>query len=260
MQLRTLIVEDEATARDRLRALCNRQPEIEVVACAESASQAIDAFAKLSPNLIFLDVELRGSTAFDVLRAMPEDPLPLIIFTTAYAKYAPAAFESAAIDYLVKPFSDERFHTTLERVRARVQLLSQVDARVGEKAAWYEMLSHLDGRRDRGGLRLFAEKQQRFFFLDPDEVESAVADRNCVTLTARGETYIARVSMRQLEAKLEATAFVRIHKSLMINLDHVRHMERAARGAFLITLRSGVEFRSSPIYRTRILERASGGT
>jgi two-component system LytT family response regulator len=261
MQLRALIVEDESSARERLRALCNRQSGLEVVACAESATQAIDAFAKYSPNLIFLDVELRGSTAFDVLRAMPEDPLPLLIFTTAYAKYAPAAFESAAIDYLVKPFSDERFQAALERVRARVQLLAQVDVRVGEKAQWVDMLSQLEGgRRERGGLRLFAEKQQRFFFLDPDEVESAVADRNCVTLTARGETYIARVSMRQLEAKLESTAFVRIHKSLMINLDHVRHMERAARGAFLITLRSGVEFRSSPIYRTRILERASAGT
>jgi two-component system LytT family response regulator len=258
MQLRTLIVEDESTARERLRALCNRQPGVEVVACAESASQAIEALARFSPNLVFLDVELRGSTAFDVLSATLEDTPPLIIFTTAYAKYAPAAFESAAIDYLVKPFSDERFHASLERARGRIALLAQLDDGTGAKARMFDMLSQLDGRRERGGMRLLAEKQQRFFFLDPHDVESAVADRNCVTLTAKGESYIARLSMRLLEAKLESTAFVRIHKSLMINLDHVRHMERAARGAFLITLRSGVEFRSSPIYRTRILERASG--
>jgi two-component system, LytTR family, response regulator len=260
MELSVLIVEDELAARERLRALCDREPGTTVVASVESAKQAIEAFARFSPSLVFLDVELRGSTAFDVLHAMPEDSLPLIIFTTAYAKYAAAAFESAAIDYLVKPFSDERFQAALERARERVQMLAQVDAQAGAKQRWFDMLSQMDGRRERGGLRLLAEKRQRFFFLDPAEVESAVADRNCVTLTAKGETYIARLSMRQLEAKLEATAFVRIHKSLMINLDHVRHMERAARGAFLITLRSGVEFRSSPIYRTRILERASNGT
>jgi two-component system LytT family response regulator len=257
--LRALIVEDEPAARERLRTLCNREAGIEVVACVENAPQAIDAFARFLPNLVFLDVQLRGSTAFDLLRAVPEDSLPLIVFTTAYAQYAVAAFESAAVDYLLKPFSDERFHLAANRVRERIHLLAQVDERAGLKTLWLDMLSQVKGRLEpAAGQHLFAEKQQRFFFLDPNDVESAVADRNCVALTAKGETYIARISMRQLEARFEATSFVRIHKSMMINLDHVRHMERAPRGSFVITLRSGAEFRSSPIYRAKILARASG--
>ena len=258
MELRALIVEDEPAARERLRTLC-RDSDIEVVACAENASQAIDALGRFLPNLVFLDVQLRGSTAFDVLQALPEGSPPLIVFTTAYVEYAVAAFESAAIDYLLKPFSDERFHIAAKRARARVQLSAQVDVRDGLKAQWLEVLSELTGRREPASTqRLFAEKQQRFFFLDPADVESAVADRNCVTVTAKGETYVARISMRELEERFVGTTFVRIHKSLMINLDHVLHMERALRGSFVITLRSGAEFRSSPIYRARILARASG--
>jgi two-component system LytT family response regulator len=258
MELRALIVEDEPAARERLRTLCNQEVGIEVVACVENAPQAIDAFVKFQPNLVFLDVELRGSTAFDVLQAIPHDPLPHIVFTTAYAEYAVAAFESAAIDYLLKPFSDERFRLAANRVRSRVQELGQEEARAGLKALWLDILSQIDGRREpAAGQRLFAERQQRFFFLDPKDIESVVADRNCVTLTAKGETYAARISMRELESRLEATTFVRIHKSLMINLDHVRHLERAPRGSFVITLRSGAEFRSSPIYRAKILARAA---
>jgi two-component system LytT family response regulator len=260
MELRALIVEDEPAARERLRRLCNREADIEIVGCAENALQAIDAFAKFSPNLVFMDVQLRGSTAFDVLHAVPEESLPLIVFTTAYADYAVAAFESSAVDYLLKPFSDERFLAAANRVRTRIHQLSQLDARADLKALWLDMLSQVSGRLEpAAGRRLFAEKQQRFFFLDLHDVESAVADHNCVTLTAKGESYIARISMRQLEARFEATTLVRIHKSLMINLEHVRHMERAPRGSFLITLRSGAEFRSSPIYRARILARASVG-
>ena len=146
MELRALIVEDEPAARDRLRTLCNREGGIEIVGCVENAPQAIEAVAKLSPNLVFLDVQLRGSTAFDVLQAVPEESLPLIVFTTAYAEYAVEAFESSAIDYLLKPFSDERFRLAANRVRARIHQLAQLDAHTGLKGLWLEMLSQVTGR------------------------------------------------------------------------------------------------------------------
>jgi len=103
------------------------------------------------------------------------------------------------------------------------------------------------------------ERQKRLFIIDPKDVESAVADHNYVTLTAHGETYLARISLRRLEARLEGTAFIRIHKSLMNNLDHVRYIERRPRGALAFTLRSGALFHSSPIYRARILSCTSAG-
>jgi two-component system, LytTR family, response regulator len=120
---------------------------------------------------------------------------------SASAAIAARLFENSAIDYLLKPFSDERFHAAVNRVRARIQQLAQLDARADLKAIWLEMLSQASGRLEpAAGRRLFAGKQQRFFFLDLSDVESAVADHNCVTLTVKGETYIARsqcVSWRQ---------------------------------------------------------------
>ena len=258
MSLRALIVEDEAPAREHLRALCSREGDIQVLDCVEDARQAVTSLARLRPDLLFLDVQLRGSSAFDVLSALPDDPLPLVVFTTAYAEHAVAAFEHAAVDYLLKPFSDERFRLAAARARERAHLLSDAGAHADLRAQWLEMLSQVESHRaGAAGRRLLGERQQRFFFLDPKDVESAVADRNYVTLTAKGETYLARISMRQLEARLEGSTLMRIHKSLMINLDHVRHMERAARGSFAITLHSGAVFRSSPVYRQRILARTS---
>lgn len=258
MALRAVIVEDEAGARQRLQALCDREGDIEVVGCADNARQAVELVRRGAPDLLFLDVQLRSSSAFEVLQALPEDQLPLVIFMTAYAEHAVAAFEHAAIDYLLKPFADERFRVTTRRARERAASLGMRAKEPPFDRRWRELCLRLEGRDAAPAYRrLLGERQQRFFFLDPKEIESALADHNNVKLVAHGETYLARLTMRELEERLEGTAFLRIHKSLMINLDHVSHMERGPRGAFLITMGSGMQCRSSPVYRARLLARAS---
>lgn len=240
-RLRALIAEDEVVARRRLHALCSREGDIEVVACVGSAAEAAEPILSRKPNLLFLDVQLRRSTAFDLLQALPSDPAPLLVFTTAHSEYALQAFEDAAVDYLVKPFSDERFRAALTRVRARAEASLAAPALP-------------EFRRDAKPRRhLIGEKDGRIYFLSPANIESVVAARNWVCMTSGGVTYLARLSMRELEARLGGMSFVRIHKSYMINLEHVRYMERRARGAFEVTMRSGASFRSSPIYRSRIL-------
>jgi two-component system LytT family response regulator len=240
-RLRALIAEDEAVARQRLQVLCSREGDIDVVACVDSAVGAVEPIVTRKPNLFFLDVHLRRSTAFELLRAVPSDPSPLIVFTTAHSEYAVQAFREAAVDYLLKPFSDERFRSAVARARARAQGLAAVP-------------SLPDCRHEQTCNRhLVGEKDGRFYFLNPEDIESVVAARNWVCLTAGGVTYLTRLSMRQLEARLDGTSFVRIHKSYMINRDHVRYMERRPRGAFEIIMRSGAPFRSSPIHRSRIL-------
>jgi two-component system LytT family response regulator len=242
-RLRALIVEDEPAARLRLRSLCSREEDIDVVACVASAAEAIEPLANLKPNLLFVDVRLRRSTALELLRSAPADAAPLIVFTAARAEYAIQAFDEAAIDYLLKPFSDERFHAAVVRARARAQ---SARPSAPQPDPW---------RGPGGGRHLVGEKDGRFYFLNPNDVESVVAAHNWVCLTAKGVTYLARQPMRQLELRLEGSSLVRIHKSFMINLDHVRYMERAARGSFTVTMRSGALFRSSPLYRSTILLR-----
>ncbi|HYL69979.1 MAG TPA: LytTR family DNA-binding domain-containing protein [Candidatus Dormibacteraeota bacterium] len=235
--LRALIVEDEAAAGERLRLLCRREGDIEVLECATNAQQAIASLTTLKPSLLFLDVRVRGCETVDVLGAVAAAPLPLIVFTSAYRDYALTAFEHAAVDYLLKPYSDERFRLAARRARLRAWELGAC-----HPAAAYP--------------RILAERQQRLYFLDPTEIESVAAEGNYVSLQVRGASYLARVSLHRLEVQLAPNSFVRVHRSLMLNLDHVDYMERGLRGAFRITLRSGARVHSSPRFRAQILARA----
>lgn len=235
-------------ARQRLQSLCSREGDIDVVACVDSAAEAVGPIVAHKPNLLFLDVQLRRSTAFEVLRTMPPELSPSIVFTTAHSEYAVDAFQKAAVDYLLKPFSDDRFRAAVARARERVEDLSAVPSAADHRCEQTRPEHQ----------HLIGEKDGRFYFLNPRDIESVVAARNWVCMTAGGVTYLARVSMRQLEARLEGTSFVRIHKSYMVNLNQVRYMERRPRGAFEIIMRSGAPFRSSPIYRSRILLSTTG--
>jgi two-component system LytT family response regulator len=239
--LRALIAEAEPAARRRLQSLCSREGDIEVVASVESAVEAIEPVIGFKPDLLLLDVQLRRSTAFDLLHAIPMLPPPLVVFTTANADYAVQAFQFAAIDYLLKPFSDERFHVAVARARARIQDPSGL---MWQPERWHERCNPR---------RLLGEKDGRLFFLDLKDIESVVAARNWVCLNVKGVTYLARLSMRRLESQLEGSSLVRVHKSFMINLDHVRYMERGTHGSFKITMHSGAPFSSSPTFRSNIL-------
>jgi two-component system, LytTR family, response regulator len=207
------LVEDEPLARESLRRLVAGTEWLEVVGEAADGRRAVAGIDRVAPDLVFLDVELPEISGLEVLESIRHRPA--IVFTTAYERYAVAAFELGAIDYLVKPFGSKRFHATLARVRAR---LETAGARSDDSDRARETM--------RAPLkRLFARRGPRIVPVALDDVTEIRAADDYAEVIARGESFLVSVGLNELESRLDAQRFLRIHRSVLVNLDRVRAIE-----------------------------------
>jgi two-component system, LytTR family, response regulator len=245
--LRCLVVDDESLARDALRVLLGREPDFEVVGEAASAGEARRKLEELAPDVLFVDVCLGDSEGFDALGAAR--PQTLIVFVTAFEHYARRAFDARALDYLLKPFDDERFARTLERVRgrAREQRAHDLVARLADPAA-------VAGPPPRPG-RIALREGDEIVLVAPDEVEWVRADDYYVEVRARGHTFLVRQALRSLEAKLDPHSFVRVHRSALVHIGRVRGVRQAPGGECFVVLLDGTEFRVSRSRQRAVYER-----
>jgi len=232
--LKLLIVDDEPLARSALIRLCEWSNNVQVVGEAASGSAAIKAAEKLRPDVMLLDVELPDMTGFDVLRVARSERRPLGIMVTAHADHAVSAYEAGALDYLVKPVSAERFARSMERAR---QVSSQPRALPRTSAKL-----------------IIGEREHRFYPLNAEAIEYIESDGNYVTIRSGNSKYISRDTIKRLSVDLADLGFVRIERSLLVNIRAVLHLESAGRGAFAFTLSSGACLRSSPSYRDAIMD------
>jgi two-component system LytT family response regulator len=241
------LVDDEPLARASLRVLLDREPDFEVVGEAASADEARRKLSEIGPDVVFVDVCLGESEGFDALDAAR--PHTLIVFVTAFEHYARRAFDARALDYLLKPFDDERFAQTLDRVRARARERRAHDlvSLLAEGAA-----APADATPRAG--RLALREGEEITLVAPDEVEWVRADDYYVTLRARGKTFLLRQSLRALEAKLDARSFVRVHRSALVHVGRVRGLRQAA-GECFVVLHDGTEFRVSRSRQRAVYER-----
>ena len=246
--MKLLIVDDEPLARVRLARLCERTDDLHVVAEAESGVAAIKAAQKFSPDVLLLDVELPDMTGFDVLRAVRTDPAPLGIMVTAHAEHAVTAYDAGAFDYLLKPFRDERFFRCIDRARQRCggplwsEPLSPPVQRLGVLSAGFR----------RPGL-LVGEREHRLYPLDPDKIDYVESAGNYVKFCVGRTEYISRDSVKRLALALADRGFVRIERSLLVNVRAILYVEPTGRGAFAFTLSTGACLYSSPTFRDAIL-------
>lgn len=238
--MRVVIVDDEPLARSRLVHLCQEQPGVQVVAQAASGADAIEAIRTHRPDLVLLDVELQDMTGFDVLRSLEPRENPLAIMVTAHPEHAMEAFESDAVHYLTKPVDGRRLDSALVRARSR---LSQEHTEPSVNS-----LRHITG-----------EQAQRLYFIDVETIDYVESEANYVALHVDEERYLARNTMKHLAGVLGPLGFVRIERSLLINLRRVAFAERLDRGAFVFTLRNGRRLVSSSTYRKGILEEIRRG-
>lgn len=241
--LRALIVDDEPLARAGIRVLLERDPEIEVVGeCADGAA-AVRAVLEKKPDLLLLDVQMPEMDGFQVLRALPEERLPVVIFITAYDQYALKAFEVHALDYLLKPFDDERFERALSRARAQLRRkqVGEVNRSLAALLASYALPG--DEPDPPGAApylsRLVVKSGGRIIFLDVDEVDWIEAADYYVRLHAGGKSHLLRERMATLETKLDPARFARIHRSAIVNLDRVRELQPWFRGQHMVILKDG---------------------
>ena len=243
--IRALIVDDEPLARERLRTLLAREPDVTLVGEAGDGAAAVRAILEHRPDLVFLDVQMPEIDGFDVLEAVADAPAPAVIFATAFDRHALRAFEVHAIDYLLKPFDRARFAAALDR--ARVELAR------GEAAAprLLAMLKGLSAHRP-GARRLVVRDGGRVFFLPVDEVDWIEAAGNYVRLHAGAVQHLVRETMKSLAERLDPAVFARVHRSAIVNVDRIREMRAGFHGEYEIVLRSGARLQSSRGYSARL--------
>ena len=249
--IRTLIVDDEPFARQRLRELCALEGDIEVIGECEHGNEAVRQAQALKPDLVLLDVQMRGVNGFDVLQRLTED-VPLVVFVTAYEEYASDAFKVHAVDYLVKPFDRARFQLAIDRVRQRLADESGRELRTGIASAVREAMHAIGGSATAPVKRIVADKDDRIVFIDPADVDCIEANRNYICIRIGKESYRLRCTMQQAEQMLDRTRFLRIHRSIIVNALKIKEMERWFHGEYVITLSSGQRFTSGRAYRQQI--------
>jgi two-component system LytT family response regulator len=249
MCIRTLIVDDESLARERLRDMLNADSEIEIIAECANGIEAAEAIQKLSPDLVFLDVEMPGMDGFAMLESLDPATLPVIIFVTAYDQYAVKAFEVYALDYLLKPFDQERFDKALSR--AKDHITNQKSESLNERIlkALEEIKSkpvHLE--------RLVIKMNGHVFFVKTEEIDWLEAEGNYVRLHAGKESYLLRDTISALESQLDPKKFVRVHRSAIVNIDSVQELQPWFHGEYRIILKEGVELTLSRSFREKLHE------
>jgi len=248
-----LIVDDEPTARRTLRECCAREPDLRVVGEYGDTRSALEAIRANPPHLLFLDIQIDSMSGISLARALDPQTLPLIVFVTAYDQYALEAFEVSAVDYLLKPFDDERFHKTLLRARRR----READTLTDRNSALATVLAQIERSVrpvSEARPRLLAEAGGRMHMLDVAQVELLEADRNYVRLTVGRETYLARSTLQQAEKSLQSEAMLRISRSCIANMNHVREVSRTPRGDFILVLAGGTTVTSSEGHRDAVRE------
>jgi two-component system LytT family response regulator len=238
---RVLIVDDEPPARLRIRELLRKRSSIEIVGECASGPEAVDALARLRPDLLFLDVQMPAMDGFQVLRESTYTPVT--IFVTAYERYALEAFEADAFDYLLKPFTDERFDKALTRA-----LSYQRESRVDELA---ERVAKLLERRP-SSPRIAVRTNGRVLILRAAEIDWVEAAGVYVELHVGTKKYLHRLSLSELEKQLAGEHFVRIHRSTLVNLDRVRELAPRTHGDYSVILLDGTELRLSRGYRDEL--------
>jgi two-component system LytT family response regulator len=250
MTLEVVIVDDELAGRRTLRDCCAREPDLKVVGEFGDSRAALEAILARPPHLLFLDVQMDSLDGVSLARSLDPRSLPLIVFVTAYDQYALEAFEVSAVDYLLKPFDDERFRRTVERVRRR---------REAETASQrQETLAAVLERIERGTAsvdvrpRVLAEFGSRMHMLDVTQIEVAEADRNYVKLTIGRDTFQARSTLQQAEKTLQSQPMLRISRSCLVNMNHVREISRTPRGDFILVLSGGTTVTSSEGFRETV--------
>jgi two-component system LytT family response regulator len=247
-------VDDEPYARDRLRELCALEPDVAVVGEATHGVEAVEQVEATRPNLLLLDVQMRGTNGFDVLERLSGER-PLVVFVSAYDQYALAAFGVEAVDYLLKPVDRERFRQAIRRVRSRLSGDKSTELADRISTAVRETVISVAGRPAANASapkRIVAERDGRLFFISQPDIDSVEANRNYVNISAGAETFTIRWTMQQAETTLDPSMFLRVHRSVIVNTLKIREMERRFHGEYVLTLANGQKFTSGRAYRRHI--------
>jgi two-component system, LytTR family, response regulator len=259
-KIRTLVVDDEPVARARVLALLRNEADIEVVGECSTAPQALSVIESAAPDLVFLDVQMPQMDGFALARTLGQD-MPAVVFVTAYDEYALQAFEIHALDYLLKPFSAERFKSALTHARQHIakrqattvgrQLMALLPElqRPSADGAARSTAGRGNGEHGDRRDRLVIKSSGRIYFVRIQDIDWCEAAGNYVRLHIGPQTHLVRGTMAHLESQLDAAQFVRIHRSTIVNVDRIHELRSSFNGEYIITLNDKTRLTLSRGYR-----------
>jgi two-component system LytT family response regulator len=247
-KIRTVIVDDEELARDRIQTLLELQSDVEIVGVCTDGPTAVETIDRTQPDLVFLDVQMPGMDGFEVVENLERTKLPAVVFVTAHDAHALKAFEIHALDFLLKPFDQTRFEKALERARSH---LSQTKGTAVLDSRLVTLLEELHEER-KYSERLIVKSSGRVFFVRTEEIDWVEASGNYVKIHTKSDAHLLRESMKNMEAKLDPKTFVRIHRSAIVNIDHIKELEPWFHGEYIVIMRDGTRLTASRVFSDRL--------
>jgi two-component system LytT family response regulator len=264
MTISCIIVDDEQLSRRGIELRLRDMPDFQVVAQAGNGPEAITAVQAHHPDVLFLDIQMPGMTGFEVLARLPQESLPVVLFVTAYDRYAIQAFEARAVDYLLKPIEEKRFAQAIARAREQLRTRSAAEQRDRLMEVIAEVSGHgelaLEDVLERGARAVAPQtpailpiRQGRETVRVPmDQIQWIDAAGDYMCIHAQGQTHILRGTMKELEALLNPALFQRVHRSTIVNLRQVRSLRSHMNGEYFLTLEGGHELKLSRTYRDKV--------
>jgi two-component system LytT family response regulator len=237
MKIRTLIVDDEPLARERIRSLLKGETDFEIVAECTNGTEAVAAVKEHHPDLVFLDIQMPGMNGFEALHAIGKDLMPVVIFVTAYDQHALKAFEVHALDYLLKPFKVARFQEALKRARANLAARQSQ----GLPKGLLEFLERASAEPPAREFlaRIAVKTGDRTFFVRTPQIEYIEAAGNYLVLHAGKENHVVRETLTALEEKLDPKKFIRINRSTLVNVEQIKELQPLFKGEHVVILHNG---------------------
>ena len=247
MQFTTLLVDDEPLARAGLRVLLARDPDVSAIHEARNGNEAVGIMRRVRPDLVFLDVQMPEMDGFTVLQKVGLEQMPAIVFVTAHDKYAIQAFEINAIDYLLKPVTEERFGKALARAKLELQTQPAAEANL-------QILSLLEtiAVPRRSLKRLAVRSAGKTLFVNIEDIDWIEAAENYVQLHAGRAEHMLHVTMNALEKQLDPELFLRVHRSVIVNVKRIKELEPVTHGEYVLTLANGVRLQSGRMYNEKL--------
>lgn len=248
-----LIVDDEPPARQALRVALSRLPGIRVAAEASGVAEAVRRIQDVDPDIVLLDVRMRDGTGFDVLRRLAPESMPAVIMVTAHDNHAVEAYEHQAIDYLLKPWSDERLERAVSNARARLAQQTAEDRARAMSAALAAWSASPAAGAPRHAERILVHGDDAAYFVPVADIDFIEASSNYVLLHVGARSHRVRMSLRNLVEQLDPVRFVRIHRSRVVQVDRIREIQPWFTSDYIAVLRDGRKLRVSRSYRDELL-------
>lgn len=254
-RIRTLIVDDEPLARENLMIRLRDVDDFQVIAECANGEEALAAVIAHSPDVVFLDIQMPDMSGFEVIDRLTPEKMPVIVFVTAFDRYALEAFRVHALDYLLKPFEEERFAETLRLCRARLAE-SEAPVPAGESLCQLSGSILADSHRHDTILdRLVIKTRGRVLFLKTENIDWVEANGDYSRIHTEGCTYLLRRTMNDMEVRLNNASFARTNRSAIVNLDRIQELRPLSRGEYEVRLRSGEAIKLTRIYREKLEQR-----